>query len=163
MTESSAICEALSRPESYPRRPPDVAVHETHISWVFIAGDRVYKLKKPIVLDFLDYGTPERRRRMCQEEVRLNRRLAPEVYLGVRGVAPIGDGVELTDEEDPRAVDYVVEMRRYDEDKTVASRLARRIDPESHRSYRCPAGAVPRPGAASQRGWLAGLGRAATV
>jgi hypothetical protein len=47
-----------------------VTVRETHISWVFVAGDRAFKLKKPVVLDFVDYGTPARRQAMCQEEVR---------------------------------------------------------------------------------------------
>lgn len=117
--------EALARPESYPHRPGKVEVRETHISWVFLAGELVYKLKKPLVLDFLDYGTPERRREMCREEVRLNRRLAPRIYLGVRGVASTADGVELTAEADPRAIDYVVEMRRFDQHHTVAARLER--------------------------------------
>ena len=100
-------------------------MRETHISTVFLAGERAYKLKKPLVLDFLDYGTPARRREMCAAEVRLNRRLAPDLYVGVRGVALAGDGVELTGEDDPRAVDFVVEMRRYDEAQTVAARLER--------------------------------------
>src|SRR5579862_5979142 len=95
---------ALARPESYPHRPAAVEVRETHISWVFLAGERAYKLKKPLVLDFLDYGTAERRRGMCREEVRLGRRLAPDIYLGVRGVAWTGDGVELTGEDDTRAI-----------------------------------------------------------
>lgn len=103
----------------------EIELRETHISWVFLAGDRAYKLKKPLVLPFLDYGTPERRREMCREEVRLNRRLAPEVYLGVRGIMPGADGAELTDERDPRAIDYVVEMRRYDERRTLAATLDR--------------------------------------
>jgi uncharacterized protein len=119
------VREALARSESYPHRPPSVDVRETHISWVFLAGELAYKLKKPLVLDFLDYGTPARRRDMCAAEVRLNRRLAPDLYLGVRGVALVGDGVELTDEKDPRAVDFVVEMRRYDEEQTLAARLER--------------------------------------
>ena len=101
-----------------------IEVHETHISWVFLAGDRAYKLKKPVVLDFVDYGTASRRRQMCREEVRLNRRLAPDVYLGVRGVAATGEGFELTREDDPRAIDYVVEMRRYDERQTLATSLS---------------------------------------
>ena len=100
-----------------------VEKRETHISWVFLVGERVYKLKKPLVLAFLDYGTPERRREMCREEVRLNSRLAPEIYLGVRGVAPVPGGLELTDEEDPHAIDFVVEMRRYDEQRTLAATL----------------------------------------
>ena len=87
-----------------------VEVRETHISWVFLAGDRAYKLKKPLVLPFLDYGTAARRHEMCREEVRLNRRLAPDLYVGVRAVAATEDGLELAEEDDPRAVDYLVEM-----------------------------------------------------
>lgn len=100
-------------------------VRETHISWVFLAGERAYKLKKPVVLPFLDYRTPARRRRMCREEVRLNRRLAPDIYLGVRGLAAAGDELELVDETDTRALDYVVEMRRYDEGRTLSAVLDR--------------------------------------
>ncbi len=102
-----------------------VELRETHISWVFLVGERAYKLKKPLVLPFLDYGTPERRWEMCREEVRLNSRLAPGIYLGVRGVASVPGGVELTDEQNPRAIDFVVEMRRYDEERTLASTLDR--------------------------------------
>ena len=122
---SESVREALARPETYSYRPGSIEVRETHISWVFLAGLLAYKLKKPLVLDFLDYGTPGRRRELCLEEVRLNRRLAPDVYLGVRGVARTRDGVELTDEDDARAIDFVVEMRRYDEAQTLAARLER--------------------------------------
>jgi uncharacterized protein len=122
---SETIRAALTRSESYPHRPATVELHETHISWVFLAGERAYKLKKPLALDFVDYGTAARRREMCGQEVRLNRRLAPDIYLGVRGVAVTADGVELTAEGDPRAIDFVVEMRRYDERHTLAARLER--------------------------------------
>jgi aminoglycoside phosphotransferase family enzyme/predicted kinase len=108
---------ALERQLSQP-----VEVRETHISVVYLVGDRAFKRKKPIVLPFLDYGTPERRRMMCDEEVRLGRRLAPDVYLGVRGVSA---EFALTAAEDRRAVDYVVEMRRYDEATTLAATLER--------------------------------------
>ncbi len=119
------IRAALSRPESYPDPPARVEVRETHISFVFLAGERAYKLKKPLVLDFLDYGSAERRRAMCAEEVRLNHRLAPGIYLGVLGVA-LGDGVvEFTAADDPRAVDFVVEMHRYEESHTLRVRLER--------------------------------------
>ncbi len=117
---------AMSSPDFYPGgRPERVVVRETHISWVFLAGDRAYKLKKAVVLPFLDYGTPARRREMCREEVRLNRRLAADVYLGVRAVVAREGGFELAAEDDPRAIDYLVEMRRYDEDCTLAAKLAR--------------------------------------
>ena len=116
---------ALARPEIYPAPPDHVDVRETHISWVFLSGDRAYKLKKPLVLPFLDYGTPQRRREMCREEVRLNRRLAPDLYLGVRAVAESADGLVLAAEDDPAAVDYLVEMRRFDEQHTLAAKLER--------------------------------------
>jgi uncharacterized protein len=107
-----------------------VELRETHISWVFLAGDLAYKLKKPLVLPFLDYGTPARRRTMCREEVRLNRRLAPGIYLGVRGLVPSGEGLELVEDTDPDAIDYVVEMRRYDEARTMSATLERaELDP----------------------------------
>jgi uncharacterized protein len=117
------VCAALARPDFYPDRPGRVDMRETLISWVFLAGDRAYKLKKPLVLPFLDYGTRERRREMCREEVRLNRRLARDLYLGVRAVAASPEGLALAAEDDPRAVDYLVEMRRYDERRTLAARL----------------------------------------
>jgi aminoglycoside phosphotransferase family enzyme/predicted kinase len=120
---SEDVRAALSRPDFYPGRPARVDVRDTHISWVFLAGDRAYKLKKALVLPFLDYGTPRRRREMCHEEVRLNRRLAPDLYLGVRAVAIGAGGLQLAAEDDPRAVDYLVEMRRYDEDRTLAAAL----------------------------------------
>jgi aminoglycoside phosphotransferase family enzyme/predicted kinase len=125
------VCAALASPDFYPERPDRVEVRETLISLVFLAGDRAYKLKKPLGLPFLDYGTPQRRREMCREEVRLNRRLAPDIYRGVRAVAAGAKGLELAAEDDPRAIDYVVEMRRYDEGSTLAAKLGRG---ELHRS-----------------------------
>jgi uncharacterized protein len=101
-----------------------IEVRETHISWVFLTGDRAYKIKKPVVLPYLDYGTPERRRAMCEAEVALNRRLAPDVYLGVRALVPAYGGLRLADPDRAGAVDYAVEMLRYDERDTLASRLA---------------------------------------
>jgi hypothetical protein len=76
---SEKIAPALARPETYPHRPERAGVRKTHISWVFLADEYAYKLKKPLVLPFLAYGTPKRRRITCQEEVPLNRRLAPDV------------------------------------------------------------------------------------
>ena len=97
------VVARLSRPSFYSPPPSHVDVRETHVSVVFLAGDRAYKLKKPVRLPFLDYSTLERRRRFCEEEVRLNRRFAPDVYLGVRQI-----------EEE-----YAVVMRRFDEDSTL--------------------------------------------
>jgi uncharacterized protein len=114
LTTHTDLPTALARADAYRDAPDGVAVRETHISWVFLAGDRAYKLKKPLVLPFLDYGTPKRRLQMCREEVRVNRRLAPDLYLVVLGVAVSENEVEFIPDDDPRAIDYVVEMRRYD-------------------------------------------------
>ena len=103
-----------------------VELRETHISWVLLKGDRAYKLKKPLRLPFLDYGSLERRHQLCREEVRLNRRLAPDVYRGVRALVPDSGGVRLAPEDAPGAVEYAVEMRRYDEDATLAPPARRR-------------------------------------
>jgi len=119
--EPRSLPAALADPGAYPSRPARVELRETYLSWVFLAGDRAYKVKKPLVLPFVDYGTPTRRRRMCREEVRLNARLAPDVYLGVRSIVPSGDGVRIAAEDAAGALDWAVEMRRYDERLTMAA------------------------------------------
>jgi aminoglycoside phosphotransferase family enzyme len=73
----------LRRPEAYPEPTRQVETVETHMSWVFLTDAHAYKLKKPVRYPFLDYSTLDRRHHMCGEEVRLNRRLAPWVYLGL--------------------------------------------------------------------------------
>jgi uncharacterized protein len=119
------LVEAMLEPALYPHHPRSVELRETHTSWVFLAGDLAYKVKKPVVFPFLDYGTPQRRREMCREEVRLNRRLAPRIYLEVAGIAEARGRYSLTSEDDPRAVEYVVVMRRVDEARSLSSLLAR--------------------------------------
>jgi len=86
-----------------PNAEEQVELRETHISWVFLSGERAFKLKKPLVLPFLDYGTAERRREMCTEEVRLNRRLAADIYLGVCALVPTPAGLELAEDGDAQA------------------------------------------------------------
>ena len=73
----------LHRPSAYPHATDGIEHLQTHISHVFLAGEFAYKLKKPVDFGFLDFTSPEKRRTACQEELRLNRRLAPEIYLGV--------------------------------------------------------------------------------
>lgn len=121
-----SFVEEMRRPSFYAHRPSSVELIETHISWVFLAGELVYKVKKPVVFAFLDYGTSERRRWLCHEEVRLNSRMAPSVYLGVRGLAVHRGRWTLTDSDDPRAVEHVVEMRRFDEERTLARLIDRK-------------------------------------
>src|SRR4051812_22936486 len=103
---------------------PRTPWRETHISRIHRIDDRVYKVKKPVTFPFLDYGTLERRHACCRAEVELNRRFAPDVYVSVVALVPDGDVLAVAAEEDPRAVEYAVEMRRFDESNTLAARLA---------------------------------------
>ena len=118
------IVAAMRDPSLYPGSPEVVEVRETHISWVFLAGDRAYKLKKPIVFPFLDYATAERRREMCELEVELNRRLAGDLYLGVKALVDRGGRLRLAP-SGAGAIEHVVEMRRFDEADTLAARVVR--------------------------------------
>ncbi len=115
----SSLLRALEDPATYGGDAP-VEVHETHASWVFVTGERAYKLKKPVALAFLDYSTLSRRHAACREEVRVNRELAPDIYLGVRAILPSETGFELAPEHADGAIEYVVEMRRFRESDTLA-------------------------------------------
>lgn len=126
MNESTPdLLAAMKEPSFYAGAPGPVELRETHASWVFLVGELAYKVKKPVRFPFLDYGTLERRRMMCGEEVRLNRRLAPTYYLGVNSVVPREGGFSLSAEGDPRAIEYAVRMRRVPEQRTAASLAAR--------------------------------------
>ena len=93
---------------------------DTHISMLFLAGDRVFKLKRAVVLDFLDYGTPDKRRSYCEREFALNRRTAPDLYLGVRPINRDAGG-QLTFDGPGSAVDWVVEMVRFEAEGLFAN------------------------------------------
>ena len=101
----------LSSAAAYPARPGGVQVIETHMSWVFLAGDDVYKLKKPVKYPFLDFSTVEARRHHCEEEVRLNRRLAGDTYIGVVPLCRDGSG-RLVLGGEGEIVDWLVHMKR---------------------------------------------------
>lgn len=101
----------LSDPRSYPEAPTRIKVRETHMSRVFLTEHYAYKLKKPVTLGFLDYSTPESRRKHCEIEVRLNRRLAVSVYLGVVPVCLTADG-QLQLGEPGKPVNWLVQMQR---------------------------------------------------
>ena len=106
-------------------------IHETHVSWVIVAGSCAYKLKKPLRYPFVDQSTPELRRALCEEEVRVNQPLAAAIVRGVAAVVRGPHGLELREPGSAGALDHVVRMRRFDDADTLASRLASgRIDDE---------------------------------
>jgi aminoglycoside phosphotransferase family enzyme/predicted kinase len=136
----AALLEALARPEVFPvplAAPEPLPVIQTHASAVVLAGDFAYKLKKPKDFGFFDYSTPALRRHFCQEEVRLNARLAPDVYLGVAPVVRAADGrvrfgptLPLDHLPEPGApfdsgtvVDYAVVMARLPDEATLEAQV----------------------------------------
>ncbi len=83
MSVSDQLITALSEPSIYVHEVSAISVIETHISWVVLTGDYAYKIKKPIKYSFVDFSTLEKRRFYCHEELRLNSRLAPNLYVDV--------------------------------------------------------------------------------
>ena len=117
-----AVDPGLDAKVAFLSRMPGARAIETHMSWVFLSGARAYKLKKPLHYRYIDNTTIGKRRAACLEEIRLNRRLAPDVYLGVvplvvdkAGALAFGDGGAV--------VDWMVEMRRLPADRMLDRRL----------------------------------------
>lgn len=111
----------LARPQAYPFAVDNIEIRQTHISMVFLAGPFAYKVKKPVKLPFLDFSTLEQRKFFCDEEVRINRRLAPDVYLGVVQISQTSQG--LCFEGSGPVLDWAVKMSRLPEHATFDVRL----------------------------------------
>lgn len=111
LTGLDARLAFLRLPSSYPQPTPDVEAIETHMSWVFLTRDYAYKLKKPIRHDIFDFRSLDARKHFCDEELRLNRRLAQDVYLAVVPLT-IDAGSCLHLEADGNPVDWLVKMVR---------------------------------------------------
>src|SRR4051794_37908771 len=122
--ELSELIAALSDPGAYPFAVEAVEVRQTHISAVFLAGPVVYKLKKPVRLGFLSFATPEERKHFCEEEVRLNRRLAPSVYVGAVPVVRTADG-RVRFEGEGELIEWAVKMQRLPDEASLLARLER--------------------------------------
>lgn len=114
----------LLTPSAFQHPVSEVALRETHISWVVLTGNFAYKIKKPVKFDFIDSSTLERRRTLCEEEVRLNRRLAPELYLDVVPITRTSGRI-LVGGDGP-AVEYAVRMRQFPASDELPDLLARR-------------------------------------
>ncbi len=116
----------LCRTDAYPHPVPDVVCRETHMSFVFLAGEMAYKLKKPVRFPYLDFSTLARREVACRAELVLNRRLAPDVYQDVVALVQSPHGLVIGGPGD--IVDWLIVMRRLDESRTLEHALvARRL------------------------------------
>jgi len=154
----SDVLAFLAEPASYPDRPAHVERIDTHSASVFLAGERAYKMKRAVRYSFLDFSTPERRRQFCEAEVRLNRRTAPDLYVGVTAVTREPDG-HLAIGGTGTPVDWLVVMRQFPQAQLldrlalsgdISLDLARRL---ADRIADFHAGAAPTP----HRGGLAGM------
>ncbi|MBN2720483.1 MAG: AAA family ATPase [Proteobacteria bacterium] len=115
------IIEDLSRSDAWPDPAHEIEVRQTHISVIFLGKKTVFKIKKPVDFGFLDFTTLEKRRHFCEEEVRLNRRLSPDAYLGVVPVTRGKTGLRFGGEGEP--VEWAVHMKRLDEQRFLSTLL----------------------------------------
>lgn len=106
-----SLIQSLLNPAAYPHPVTKIELIETHISWVLLTGQYAYKIKKAIQFDFLDFSTLEKRHFYCQEELRLNRRLAPDLYLQVVPITGTAEQVKING--DGEVMEYAVQMRQF--------------------------------------------------
>ncbi|HBA87523.1 MAG TPA: kinase [Geobacter sp.] len=115
------LIKSLLEPKAYPEATTKVRLVETHVSFIFLTDRFVYKVKKPVDYGFLDFTTLDRRRFYCEEELRLNRRLCPGIYLGVVELRETRGGASFAG--DGKVIDYAVKMKRLPEERMLASLL----------------------------------------
>ena len=121
MSKPPALVEALLKPEAYPHNPQRIELVQTQMSFLFLTGDYVYKVKKPVDLGYLDYTTLEKRRFFCHQEIELNRRLSPDVYLEVVPVVKSEGQIRIDDKGE--TIEYAVKMRQLPGERMMDSLL----------------------------------------
>jgi len=119
---TAKIIQALLDARAYDHVTHDIHVLETHISWVVCTGTYAYKIKKPVDLGFLDFSTLEKRRYYCHEELRLNKLLAPELYLDVIAITGTPESPHVNGREP--AIEYAVQLKQFDADNQLDKLLA---------------------------------------
>lgn len=119
---SRQLVEELRQPSTYPGDVSlDVALIETHISWIFLTDSHAYKVKKPVKTDYLDYSTLEQRQRNCLEELRLNRRYAPSLYIDIVPITCSNGSVRVAGEGP--AIEYAVRMHRFPDEALLSHQV----------------------------------------
>jgi aminoglycoside phosphotransferase family enzyme len=111
------INQALLNPEAYPHNPRKIELVQTQMSFIFLTGDYVYKIKKPVDLGYLDYTTLEKRHFFCHQELELNRRLCSDAYLAVVPIVEEKDGLRI--EGQGKAIEYAVKMKQLPKDRMM--------------------------------------------
>ena len=127
--EQKTLNRVLLDPEAYPHKPQKIELIQTQMSFIFLTGNYVYKIKKPVNLGYLDYTTLEKRRFFCHQELELNRRLCPGAYLAVVPIVEGEGGLRI--EEQGKAIEYAVKMKQLPQDRMMDVLLPRgRVTPE---------------------------------
>ena len=127
------VIQAMLQPEFYPHAVVEpIRLIQTHISYVFLTGEFVYKVKKPVNFGFLDFSTLEKRQHFCQEELRLNQRGTRDLYLEVLPITQSEDGYHLNGPE--TAIEYTVKMRQFPQEALLSDRFDRGQLTEAHMS-----------------------------
>ena len=121
--ERKTINQALLNPEAYPYKPQKIELVQTQMSFIFLTGEYVYKIKKPVNLGYLDYTTLEKRQFFCHQELELNRRLCPGAYLAVVPIVEEKGGLRI--EEQGKAIEYAVKMKQLPQDRMMDVLLPR--------------------------------------
>jgi uncharacterized protein len=122
MSDLPLFIQALRDPACYPHSVDTVEILQTHISWVLLTGEFVYKIKKPVNFGFLDFSTLARRRFFCEEELRLNRQFSPQLYLGLSGLH--GDKAAPRLDGSGELFEYAVKMRAFPQAQRLDQLLA---------------------------------------
>jgi len=117
------INQALLNPEAYPHKPQKMELVQTQMSFIFLTGEYVYKIKKPVNLGYLDYTTLEKRHFFCHQELELNRRLCPGAYLDVVPIVEEKDGLRI--EGRGKAIEYAVKMKQLPQERMMDVLLPR--------------------------------------
>ena len=117
----SSLVDQLMRPAAYSHPVTSVERIETHISWILLTDEYVYKIKKPLDLGFLDFGTLDRRRHYCEEEIRLNKPWAPDIYIDVVPIVMSGGYAQIGGDGAP--VEYAVRMKPFDQEMLLDRQL----------------------------------------
>ena len=106
---------------AFPHPVTQLQLRQTHISWVVLTGPFAYKIKKPVRYDFIDASTPERRRFLCQEELRLNRRFAPDLYVDVVPIVSKNGQLRVSGRGEP--LEFAVKMHQFDQSQELAAQV----------------------------------------
>jgi aminoglycoside phosphotransferase family enzyme/predicted kinase len=127
--QQSGILQIIKNPKFYGKNVSSVEIIQTHISYVALTGRYAYKIKKPVNFGFLDFSTLEKRKYFCEEEVRLNKRLCPEIYLDIVPITKKNNDFELNGKG--KAVEYAVKMKEFPQEKIMTKQLEKeKIDEE---------------------------------